>query len=333
MSTREHRRAIVFILLATVFWSFPALAVKFLTRYSDLYAQNVVRFASASVLLWGVCLVRARREALSGLPMLLRVFPATIASFAYQYCYVRALYVPALLPGLAYLVAKLWVPFTAFLSFALFADERSLIRDWRFLTGVVLSLAGVIGLLPGNVGAEAWARTAGGTLGLGLLLIVASSVFWSLYTVFVKLLVRRGSPLVAFTYVCSLITLAFLLLAVLTGESRFHVPAGAEGVAVCVVAIGSGALCIGAAQVLYYYSIRTLGTVVCSTVLLSATFLAPLLSVLLFGERLGLRQAVAGLVLIAGCALTVQAQPGTTPDMTNGRSTNDKSMTESLDCG
>ncbi len=311
MSTHDRRRAVAFILLATLFWSFPALAVKFLTRYADLYAQNVIRFTSASALLWAVCLVRARREALSGLPVLLRVLPATAATFAYQYCYVRALYVPELLPGLAYLVGKSWVPFTALLSFILFADERSLIRDWRFLTGIALALVGVVGLLPGNGGTRA-AETAGtgGTLGLGLLLILASSVFWSLYTVLIKLLVRRGSPLVAFTYVCSLMTIAFVALAALTGESRLDVPGGAEGVAVWAVAVGSGALCIGAAQVFYYYSIRALGTAVCSTVLLSATFLAPLLSVVLFREELGLWQIAAGLVLVAGCVLTIQARPG-----------------------
>lgn len=324
MSAPDRRRSIAFILLATLLWSFPALAVKFLTRYADLYAQNVIRFTSASALLWAVCLVRARREALAGLPILLRVLPATAATFAYQYCYVRALYVPDLLPGLAYLVGKSWVPFTALLSFAFFADERAVIRDWRFLTGVLLALGGVIGLLPGD-GAAAGAGTgvAGGTLGLGLLLIVASSVFWSLYTVLVKLLVRRGSPLVAFTYVCSLLTVAFVLLATLTGESRLDIPDGAEGVAVWAVAIGSGALCIGAAQVFYYYSIRTLGMAVCSTVLLSATFFAPLLSVLLFREQLGARQIVAGLVLIAGCALTIQARPDAAAEIANGQRNKD----------
>ena len=75
------------------------------------------------------------------------------------------------------------------------------------------------------------------------------------------------------------------------------------------MAVGSGALCVGAAHVCYYYGIRTLGTAVCATVLLANAFVAPLLSMQWFNERFTAVHVVAGVVLVIGSAFTIHARP------------------------
>ena len=305
----ERQKGIAFIVLATVAWSFPALAIKYLTGYMDLYTQNLVRFTSASAMLWAVCLIRSRREALAGAKELLRVLPAAAAAFAYQYCWVTAFYMRSVLPGMAYLLIKSTVIMTAVLSFAFFRDERSVIRDRRFVIGGALSLIGLsVFVLAAYKADPGQASAAGGTLVWGVLLILVSCFFWSLYTVLVKLLVRRGSPLVTYTYVCTLMTFAFAALTALKGEP-VNVPGGLEGAWVWTVAVGSGALCVGAAHVLYYYGIRILGTTVCGTVSLTNTFVPPLLSAFIFDERLLAGHIAAGVVLVIGAAFTLQARP------------------------
>jgi drug/metabolite transporter (DMT)-like permease len=141
------------------------------------------------------------------------------------------------------------------------------------------------------------------------LLILTAAFFWSLYTILVKRVVRRGSPLVAYTYVCTLMTLAFAVLSCAQGTRRLDVPAGGMGAWVWTVAVASGALCVGAAHVLYYHAIRTLGTMVCGMVNLANTFLPPLLSVFLFDERLSPWSLASGGLLVAGAAFTLRAEP------------------------
>ena len=302
MSNRE--KAIVAVLLVGLSWSLSPLAMKYLTRHLDLYTQNFIRFAAASAVLWAICLVRRRRQVLAGWRTLGRLLPAAAAAFAHQVCFVQALYTPDLYPGLAYLVGRSTVLFTAVLSYLFFADERSIIRDWRFGLGVLLSLVGVLGFLP-----RGGASVAEGGVGLGVLLILASAISWAVYAILIKHVVREGSALVSYTYVCSLMTLAFTVLSFGWGEPARLIPHGAEGVWVLVIAIGSGALSVGVAHALYYYSIRGLGPAVCTTVMLVNTFVPLALSALLFGERLALVHLIFGLVLLIGCAVTLQARP------------------------
>jgi len=293
-----------------ILWSFPTLAVKFLTGYMDIYTQNVIRFTSASVFLWVMCLIRHPRELLSSAPMLLRVLPAVAATFCYQYLYCTALYVPGLMPGLTFLVVRSTVLFTALLSCIFFADERSTVRDRRFLIGITLSAIGVLGLLPVGTAPEgARAAQSAGEVSVALLLVIAAAFCWSCYTILIKLLVRRGSPLVTYTYVCTLMTIAFAALMATNSDTWMDVPTGWKGAWVWAVGIGSGMLCVGAAHVCYYYGIRTLGAAVCATVLLGNAFITPLLSAIWFDEQLGPIHIAAGAVLVIGSAITIQARP------------------------
>ncbi|MFO7898925.1 MAG: DMT family transporter [Planctomycetota bacterium] len=311
---RGRRMGVVHILLATLLWALPALAIEYLTEYLDLWTQNFIRIASAAAFLWAVCLVRSPREVLAGLPRLvLRILPAFLALFAYQVLYVRALYMQSVLPGLAFMLLKASVFFTVVFSCILFADERAAVRDRRFQVGALFSIAGLAGFVLVGLGSQA-GDTAGPGLIWGVLVLLGSSIFWALYTVLIKLLVRRGSPLVAYTYVCTLMTLAFGALSFARGDPAELIPRSAAGVRVLVIAIGSGVLCVGAAHVAYYYAIRSLGATICGIVLLAGTFLTPLLSVIIFGEPLSIWAVLSGVILIIGSACALQARQGPPPD-------------------
>jgi drug/metabolite transporter (DMT)-like permease len=309
---RTRREGILALIGATVLWSFPALAIEFLTGHLDIYTQNAVRIGCAAAFLWGVCLVRSRREALAAARLLPRVLPAFFALLAYQYLYVRALYLEDVLPGLAYMLLKSTVFFTAAMSCVLFADERALWRSGRFRIGATLSVLGVGGFIaigarvPGNGG------SGGGGPGLliGVGVLLAAAVFWSLYTVLIKLLVRRGSALVSYTYVCTLLAVAFAALAAANGRPGELIPRDATGWGVLAVAVVSGVACVGLAHVCYYVAIRSLGTTTSGMVMLSNTFLTPLLSMLWFGERITGWHVLAGGTLVAGSAFTLLARRG-----------------------
>jgi drug/metabolite transporter (DMT)-like permease len=306
----ERTRAVGFLLLALLFWAFPSLAIKLLTRYMDIYTQNLIRFTAATALLWAVCLVRFRRELRAQAAGWWRILPAAAVVFLYQMLYCEGLYVPALQPGLAFLAVRSTVLWTAVLSCVFFADERRTVRDPRFLAGISLSVLGVAGLVWAGPPPESGeAAGAAGSVRLGLLLILGSAFCWSLYTVLVKGLVRRDCPVVTYTFICTLLTAAFAGLTLCRDDTWWAVPGGWTGAGVWAAAIASGALCVGAAHALYYYGIRTLGANVCATVLLANAFIAPVLSMRWFGERFTVWHVVAGAVLIAGSAFTLQTQP------------------------
>jgi len=308
--SHDRRRGVAFLFCTMVLWSFPTLAIKFLTGYMDLYTQNLVRFTAASAFLWTVCLVRSRKELLEGAGMLVRLVPAVLAVFGYQWLVVRALYMKNVLPGLTFMVVRSTVLFTAVMSCIFFADERSVMRDRRFIIGALLCIAGLGGFFVIGASSDAPADPASGTaLVWGVLIILASAFCWSLYTIFIKLLVRKGSPLVTYTYICTLMTAAFAVLTYLNGEPLDRVPGGMRGAWVWIVAAGSGALCVGAGHVCYYYGIRILGTTVCATALLANMFFTPLLSHLIFGEVFGWLHLLGGGLLIAGSFFTIRARP------------------------
>ena len=308
----DRQRGITFLLCTMVLWSFPTLAIEFLTEYMDLYTQSLVRFTAASVFLWTVCLVRSRKELLAGAWVLLRALPAVLAVFGYQYLVVRALYMKNVLPGLTFMVVRATVLFTAVMSCIFFADERSVMRDRRFIIGALLCLAGLAGFVVIGAGSGAPVDPASGVaLIWGVLTILASAFCWSLYTILIKLLVRKGSPLVTYTYICTLMTIAFAALTYFKGEPLDKIPGGMRGAWVWIVAVGSGALCVGVGHVCYYYGIRILGTTVCATALLANMFFTPLLSHFIFGERFGWLHVVAGALLIVGSFFTIRARPRT----------------------
>ena len=309
-ANHRHSRAagIAFILLAALSWSFPALAIKHLTKFTDLYTQNFYRFLSACAVLWIICLVRFRRETREELGVLLRLLPAALVCFAYQICWVKALYIKDFMPGLAYLVTKCTVIFNVVLSVAFFADERSIVRDKRFIIGLALALVGMTGFLPTGETSDA----AGAPIFWGVVLVMLGSFFWASYTVLIKLLVRRGSPIVAYTYLCTAMLVAFTALTAAKGDFGALLPNAEIGWWPLLIAVASGAVCVGGAHVLYYYGIRALGTTVCGTTLLASSFLTPLFSAWWFDETFRPLHILAATVLIIGGMITLQARPART---------------------
>jgi drug/metabolite transporter (DMT)-like permease len=70
----------------------------------------------------------------------------------------------------------------------------------------------------------------------------------------------------------------------------------------------SGVLCIGIAHSLYYFTLRTIGVSICSTMLLTTPFFTMFISQWLFHEKLTGLQILSGAVLLGGGALTMLAK-------------------------
>ncbi len=298
----ERHKGVLALLGALAGWSLSNLFIKHLIQHGyDPHTQNFYRylFGSLAVLPFLVARARQRRVRLDR-RLLQRLIWPTFPNLVHQVCLASALL--WVYPALATFLGKTTVLFTPLLAFAMFPEERWLFRSPRFFTGVLLVVAGTVGLalLRGDL------RDMQANLGVGLVVLAAAG--WAVYSVSVKRVSAEVGPTVCFGVVSLYTTIALLGLAWGWGNLGhwWTVPW-----TVNVTLIISGIVCIGLGHTLYYYAMRVVGVSVCATMLLTTPLVTMLLSRWLFGEQLTAAQLVSGVVLLIGGAVTLLAeQPG-----------------------
>ncbi|GEM_PF-2448309 len=182
------------------------------------------------------------------------------------------------------------------LTAAFFIEERRILFTRRFLLGVTLAAAGVIGVVLGG-------GTLSLTLGIGVLLVLASQVCWSLYSVSIKRLISRKSRLQILTFI---FPLAFL----------FSLPfasyeAGVLGNAFTplflLVPVASG-IVLGLANVMQFRAIESKGLIVTNAFSLTMPLYTGIMGLALFGEILSPLQFFFGCILLAGAFFIIRCK-------------------------
>ena len=139
----------------------------------------------------------------------------------------------------------------------------------------------------------------------GIACSLTAAVLWSAYTVSARAAFRHTPSRVAFSVLCLYTTVGLIGAALVFSQRLFDLPAGLWPWAVVVA---SGALCIGAAHVLYYAAQKRIGTTVPSIILLASPLAVLSVSALAYGERLHPAQWLWGILLLVGCALAIFAR-------------------------
>jgi len=226
-----------------------------------------------------------------------KALPPAMANIATQSFWAASLY--HMYPTFAVLLSKSSLIWIVFLSLVLFAPERALLKSKRFWTGMILCITGVIGVLVNKEG-----FTSGDDL-IGIILCLVFSFLWATYTITVKLAfrdidVRSGFSVISIYTVIGLGVLCFI----------FGRPSQSLQMQtwpwLCVVV--SGVLGIGISHVLYYFSIKRIGAMIPSLVLLILPFTVFVVSNFIFGETVSALQWLFGVGLLLGCALSIWSQ-------------------------
>ena len=290
--------AVMAISTVALFWALPAIFIYYLRDHFDAHTQNFYRYLTATMILW--VLVAATRRGELKAPLRRPAFPflaTALVNTVYQAIWASTFYF--IQPGLAVFLLRLNVIFTALFVYFLYKDERHIILDWRYLAGMAGTIIGGIGVVKGG------SQVLGGNQWIGVTLALSAGLFWSLYAIAIKHLMRHSDPTVGFTYVATITTGLLFPVAVMWGDPArilsvpWYIP---------LVVIGSGFLCIGMTHPLYYYAIRHLGAAVSSTVILASPIFTVLISVAIFDERLTIIQLLFGLVLLIGAGLCIWAR-------------------------
>jgi len=298
----ERQMGMMALLTALVSWTMSSPFVKYLVQNGyDPHTQNFYRYAAGTLLvmpfLW--MRLRQRKQNLSW-SLVRRCTGPAIPNIVHQVSWVSAMW--WIYPAFAAFLTKSSVLFAAAMVFWLFPEERWLFRSARFVSGLILCLAGTAGL-------ALWRPDLGSAeVNVGVALVLVAAAAWAVYSVSVKRLSREVGSTVSFGIVGVHTTAGLFLIALVWGDLGHWREASWQANAVL---IGSGMLCIGLAQTMYYVALRTLGVAVCATMLLTTPLGTMVVSRFWFGEELTTGQLGSGLMLLAGGALTLLAKERT----------------------
>ncbi len=279
-----------------LFWSGGPNFIKFLTGYLDSWTQNMLRYLAACLfwLPFLLFLIKKRRVDKS---VWRRALLPAVPNLAMQSLWAAAFYY--IDPAFMVLLTKFSVIWIAGFSFIFFVDERPLLKSSRFWLGAALSIVGVIGVLSFKD------DFATATIITGVVIALAVSVMWGVYTVSVKIAFKDIDSRVGFSVISIYTLFGLCVLAFIFGRPRDCIEIGAWPWA-CVAI--SGVTAIGLGHVLYYAAIKRIGATIPNLVVLSTPFTVFAFSSVLFQESLNRFQWSFGVVLLAGSALAIWAQ-------------------------
>ena len=224
------------------------------------------------------------------------IFPALLV-FTFQTLLVKC--VCLLEPAMVSLISKSSVLFVALFAFIFFVDERKIISSVSFIIGSLMAIIGVVGVIIGKSG------LSGNTnFSQGVILTLLGAMFWALYLMVVKKIVRRTDAIVSATIIFSLAVPLFFIASLLFGDIT---AIGETPAKVKVVLFISGIFCVGVANAFNYESIRLIGTSISSNFVLITPFFTAVASYYIFGEVLSFIQIISGVVLVSGCILLLRA--------------------------
>jgi drug/metabolite transporter (DMT)-like permease len=280
---------------AVTFIAVPVI-IRYLTGHLDTWTQNAFRYLVAFVIWTPFLLFRIRRGRVENSVWKKALIP-TVLNILQQILYTTAFYYiePALM-SLLVKTSLIWIMVFALL---LFPDERCLLRSRLFWAGLPLCVAGVIGVM---VFKEGFAVK--GTV-VGILLTLACGLSWGAYTVSVRHFFRDVESRTGFAVIAVYTTVGLLVLALIFGEplQGLHIPPGAWA-----AVVGSGLLGIAFGHVFYYVAIKRIGATISALFMLITPLGVYAVTSHLFGETLGVKQWIAGLVLLLGAALVLWSQ-------------------------
>jgi len=281
---------------ALVFWSLGPIFVKYLTGYIDSWTQNLLRYSVACLFWLPFLLFSIRAKSIDTKVWIRAVVPAS-ANVVMQSLFAAAHYYIG--PAFMMLLMKSSIIVIVIFSLIFFPVERGLVKSKGFWSGLVLSIAGVAGVLYYK---EDFAATRTLT---GIIIALATAVMWAVYTLSARIAFRDIDSRQGFS-VISLYTVAGLcLLGFLFGQVGECLQMGARQWVFVVI---SGVMCIALAHVLYYTAMRRLGATIPALVILAQPFIVLAISYVVFGEVLNILQLLFGTALLAGSGLAIWAQ-------------------------
>ena len=287
-------RGLFYAFMAAVCWSIGPIFVKFLQNFYGVNTQNAYRFLAAGLLLMLIYLYRERGLCLGIYRVLRKATVAAVVVNIFQTVLIAGIYLTK--ASTAAFLMRLSAVFVGLMGYIFYVDERKLVKNRKYLVGLVLALAGVSGFTLKFGGGEIF--------DLGAFLILVSSVLWSFYIILLKKYGQGEDPLL-FTSLIFIVG-GIMLLPFSFVESGLEQMINAPTL-VTLILVFSGLVSIGFSNWSNIMAINRVGAVAASTVQLVQPALTSIFAVMLLGEAIALWEAFFGLVILVGNGLVAYA--------------------------
>lgn len=295
---RETATGLFFILVTLVGWSSVPLFLRYFAAYIDGWTANGWRYGLSALFWMPALLIAARNRRLPPHLWKAALIPG-IVNIAAQCCFAWAPYF--IKPGMLTFLLRMQIVFLALGAYALFPNERAAMRTRAYRFGVAIVLVGLTGLC--FLGAE----KPRGTTAIGVLLGLASGIFYAGYSLSVRRCMHGIRSHHAFAAICLYTALGLVPVMLLFGRAG-----GSEvwsfTAAQFLMLLTSAMVGIAWTHVLYYAAMARLGVSIAAGVVLLQPFLTSFASYYLFEETLTPAQWLSGALAIGGAALMVSTQ-------------------------
>jgi drug/metabolite transporter (DMT)-like permease len=286
----------IFPLVAAAFvWSWPNVMIRMLRTDFDVFTQSFFRYVAASVFLFAVGLIFARRRLLDGASNLKMLLIPALIMAVHQMFFTAGIFMTSAI--VSSLMGRLNAIIIPVLSCIFYEDERRVVGNRNFLMGAFLAFLGVGGVILGRGAAKV------DGFNLGTVFVIIGTLGWSVYAVYIKKVVRSIDPLAIIAFVSLLSVLFFLPVVLIFGDiGRIaYVSTGKR-----MVLFGSGILGVGIGNVFYYHAVKHVGTSISSIFFLLLPLSVGVIAFLVLGETLTVVQIVSGIVLVFGCFIVTR---------------------------
>lgn len=288
----------VTVTLTLLGWSSVPLFLKHFSHSIDAWTSNGWRYGF-SALMWAPVLlfigVKGTKPA--------RLWRAALVPSAFnitgQVLFTWAHY--KIDPAMLTFGLRLQILFVGIGAFALFPNERKVIRSPAYIIGALVVLIGATGTaLLGD-------EPLRGSSALGFAMAVGSGALFAGYALAVRKTMVGIHPVVAFSAISQITAAAMVTLMLLFGE-RHGATALDLSTGQFLLLILSAVIGIALGHVFYYISIANLGVAVSAGVIQLQPFGVGVGSYLFFHEILTLRQWVSGCSAVVGAMLMLDVQ-------------------------
>ena len=279
-----------------VCWSLGPLFIEYFTGYMDSWTQNALRYSLAS-LFWLPFLLFATARGTFDTSTWRRAILPSIPNIAMQSLWARGFY--HIDPAFMTMLSKTSILWVAGFSLIVFREERPLVQSAQFWLGLLLSLAGL-----GGVIAFKDDFAAAGTL-TGIAIALVQAFMWGAYTISVRIAFRDIDPRASFSVMSIYAAIGLSVCAAIWGKPSQIISLDVQA---WIMVLISSVTAIALGHVFYYTAIRRIGATIPMLVILAQPFVVFSLSSAIFHERLNGTQLLFGGVLLAGAGLSIWAQ-------------------------
>jgi len=292
----NRKLGIVCIIGTTLFWGTAPVFIRYFSKYLalDPFTQNFFRYLAAMFFLWIVTGLFFRKQLGDVLRKPQRFIVPVLVLVLLQISWVVGLRI--IQPAIGLVISRFRVLLCAVAAYFLFHDERTSIRDPKFIIGTLVALGGgAVLVLSGEVENRVYVR--------GIIYMLVCSVIGTGYMLVAKYL-RDLNPVASFTVISTGTALVFFVLMIGFGDASSVLEAGAG---VNFLLALSGILCIGIAHSLLYTAINALGAAVSSSFTIGSPIFTAVIAYAVFSDALSWVQIISGAAIIAGSFLVLRA--------------------------